>query len=197
MSPEGKGGPVVNRVATSLVLAVLSIALACGGGGGGGPDPTDGGSGALAANFVPDQPSPGLETVSMGLDGAIGDVVTLRIRVTETQAVYGAAFDLVYDPTFATFLTWAPGTFLEAGGQTPNYAVNSPQPGRVVVGVSRLGDVPGVDAAGTRTLVKLTFRIRKTGSSQATFQAASLSDDQIPPGDISGLTWAGGSFTGS
>jgi hypothetical protein len=175
------------------VLLVSSLATAaCGGGGDGGTIGSD-----IAASFVPDQPSPGAATVNMTWDSSIGDTATLQVRVTNTDDVYGAAFDVVYDPSRVTFVTWAPGALLESGGHVPNYAVNSPEPGRVVVGASRKGNVSGVDVVGSRVLIRLVFRVTEVGSSAVAFQAASLIDAALPPQDISGTTWFGGALVGS
>jgi hypothetical protein len=168
---------------------------ACGGGGdGGGGGVVGGPSSNISASFAADEPAPGTGAISMAQLSAVGDTVTVNVRVTDTNGVYGAAFDAIYDPALVRFEDWSPGTLLEQGGHSPNYTVEVPQAGRVVVGASRSGNVSGANAVGSPALLRLVFRATAVGSSQISFQAASLIDDQFPPQDIPGMSWFGGSL---
>jgi hypothetical protein len=185
----------LKRIFSMTALACLSVAAACGGGGG-DSGVVSGGSSTITASFVAGETNPQAGSVSMAQDSVSGDVVTIRIRVTDTQGIYGAAFDVIYDPATTTYVGWAPGTLLEQGGNAPNYTVSSPQAGRVVVGASRTGNVSAVNAVGTAVLLRLSFRARQTGSSPINFQAASLSDAQVPPQALLGIHWSGGLLVG-
>ena len=171
------------------------MVAACGGGGDGGGDAvTSGPSSALKASFVAEQLSPGSGAISMAQYTAVGDLVTVNFRVTDTNGVYGSAFDVIYNPALVRYEDWASGVLLEQGGQSPNYTIQVPQAGRVVVGASRNGNVSGANAVGTRVLVRLVFRGTAVGSSPISFQAASLIDDQFPPEEITGTSWFGGTL---
>jgi len=169
--------------------------VACGGGGGG--DVVRGPSSNLEASFTAAMTNPGANTVNMGAGTAADDHVTVRVRVTDTSGVYGAAFDLIYNPIMVEYIDWSPGSFLEQGGQTPNYTVQEQQPGRVVVGVSRTGNAGGATATGSPVLVDVVFRVIQAGNSNVTIQNGVLTNNQIPPGALSGIVWFGGYVTGA
>jgi hypothetical protein len=130
-----------------------------------------------------------------------GDTVTVRVAVTNTTAIYGAAFDVTYDATKVTYVSWSAGTLLEQGGHTPTYqvALSDPSnPGRVVVVVSRNGNVGTVNASGTVDAVRLTFRVRAKGASRGEFGLSPvLYDGQAPPQPKAGINWTAGTFQGS
>jgi hypothetical protein len=181
----------MSQALKTIILSVVATTVACGGGGegGGGNVVTSN----LTPSFVSDQVDAGGGIVSMTEDSVVGDVITIGILVTDAEEIYGAAFDLAYDPTVATFQGWAPGTLLEQGGNPPNYTVDAPRAGTVVVGASRTGNVPGVIAGG-RTLIRLTFKVLQPGNARLSFRSASLTDSRIPPEEIPGLSWFGGSL---
>jgi hypothetical protein len=177
----------------TVLLSLLTSTLACGGGGGAGGD---GGvvTSNLTPSFVADPVDAGGGAVSMAEASVAGDLITVAIQVRDADDIYGAAFDITYDPSMATYDGWAPGTLLEQDGNVPNYAVEAPQAGTIVVGASRTGNVPGVEAGKGSTLVRLTFRVLQPGNSRISFRSASLTDNKIPPGEIVGLSWVGGSL---
>jgi len=183
----------MSQALKTIILSVVATTVACGGGGDGG----GGGSNVVTSNltpsFVADPVDAGGGFVSMTEDSVAGDVITIAVLVTDAEKIYGAAFDLTYDPTVAVFQSWAPGTLLEQGGNGPNYTVDAPRAGTVVVGASRTGNVPAVTAGG-RTLIRLTFKVLQPGNTQLSFRSASLIDNRIPPEEIPGLSWFGGSL---
>ena len=125
------------KMTASIVLAALVLAPGCGGGGG-EESATGGSPTTLAAAFLADQFTPGANTVSMSQGNRSGDTVTVKVNLTDTNAVFGVAFDVAFDDTKVTYLGFTKGTALESGGNTPNYTVDgTAQPGRVIVGVSR------------------------------------------------------------
>ena len=192
MDLHGKRGGGMKRFLTVMIVATVGFACACSSGGsGGGP-----GQSGLTAGFIADQSSPGPDSVAAGQESNSIDTVTVEITVTNTDDVYAASFDLVYDASNATYLGWDPGTLLEQGGQTVNYNVSEPSAGRLVVSASRQGNVPGADAIDTRTVIELTFRVDAVGNSTITFQANTLLDSQQQPQQIPGISWFGGTLTG-
>jgi hypothetical protein len=170
-----------------LLIGALATTLACGGGGGDGVVAP-----VLVPSFVADPVDGDGGVIHATEDAVVGNTITIAIVVTGADDVYGAAFDLTYDPAVVTFEGWAPGALLEDGGHRPNYAVDAPREGVVVVGASRTGDVPGVDVSEDRTLIRLTFRARQPGSAPLAFRSASMTDSLFPPEAIAGLSWFGG-----
>ena len=174
------------------LLCTLPATMACGGGGGDSAVP-DGGS-SLTASFAPNTTSPGPKSSAMALGGTAGDLVTVAVNLTDISNVYGAAFSVSFDPARATFTGWSNGSVLETGGHGPTYQVDDAQPGTVVVGATRNGNVPGVNVTATRTLVRLTFRVLVEGSTALQFSAPELYDAAVPPQPIAGVSWHAGAL---
>jgi len=185
---------LMRRVLVVALPLLLLAATACSSGGGPAPGPGPG-SNTLNGAFTPELANPGPNTMSAAEAGTAAELVTVAIQVTDMQNVFGSAFDLVYDPTLATFVGWSAGSLLEQGGNSPLYQVSATSSGRLVVGASRSGAVGGADANGTVTLIHLTFRMNVAGSSLLTFQNTSVEDNSNPPQAIPGLTAAGGTLS--
>jgi hypothetical protein len=189
----------MKRFASLLGLLVLATTLACGGGGDSGTDRgvfnDSGSSNNLAADMTPDEPNPGSDDVSVETVGTSGNLVTVAFTVTDTSDVFGAAFDVVFDPSMIEFAGWSPGRLLEHSGETAAYQVSSAVAGTVVVGASRQGSATGSTASGTERLVELTFRSIAAGASGLTFRNSVLLNSQSPPQTIGGISWHGGTFT--
>lgn len=183
-----------------LLFGSALVLAGCGGGGGGtdagaNPDPSPD---PIVASFAADTAAPGANTASMLEGSKSGDTVTVRVAVTSATGLYAAAFDVTYDDTKVTFVGSSAGTLFEQGGHTPTYQVSVPDPGRVVVAVSRNGNVGTVNASGTVDAVRLTFRVRVTGASRAEFGLNPvLYDGQVPPQPKAGINWTAGTLQGS
>jgi hypothetical protein len=183
-----KTRPILQLAVPLLVIA----ATAC---SNGSADPAPGpGSNNLIAGFTPQLSNPGPNTMSAAEAGIAAELVTVAIQVTDTANVFGSAFDLVYDPNLATFMSWSAGSLLEQGGNSPLYQVNATASGRLVVGASRTGSGTGANASGTVTLIHLTFRMDGAGSSSLDFQNTSVEDDSNPPQPIPGMSAGGGTL---
>jgi len=194
------GGPAVNggkmKVGTLVLLLALVTAPACGGGGssdsGVGPSP-----GPLSANFVPDQPTPGAKTVAMSKDpNSRNDVVSVYVTLTDTNGVYGTAFEVAFDSVGAAYLGFTHGAAFEAGGNAPAYTVDgSSNPGRIVVGVARTNGTT-TNIVGSKAVVVLQFRVKQVGTFPITLQNGNVYDGQVPPLPISPIQWFAGAITG-
>ncbi len=183
----------MHRALIIALVALVAVSTACSSGS--GDDPVV--SPPIAtAGFVPDEPNPGSDTVSAGEGEIGGNLVTVDINVTDTNGMYGAAFDLKYNPATANYVGFTEGNLFEQGGHTPFYDVQEPQNGQLVVVVTRQGSVPGVNASGTVTIISLTFELIQEGGSDVSFDAFALLDDQTLPQPIPNLSWFGGSLTG-
>jgi len=172
-------------------FVLATMAAACGGGSDVINSPS-----VLTGGFTPEVLNPGAKTTAMGVGITSGALVTVAVNITNTNGVYGAAFDVTFDPAMASWVSSSPGSVLETGGHTPTYQVDDSQPGKVVVGASRNGSVSAVDVVGTRNLINLTFRVTQPGSSQLTFAvgSAQLFGPQAPPQPIPGVSFFGGAL---
>ena len=179
-----------------LLLIATAVLIGCGGGGDDG-GVIDDGSTTVTANFVADEPAPPASSVALEKGPASSNLVTVRVDVTGVSDVYGAAFELAYDGTLADFVGFTQGTLLEQGGHAPTYQVSSPNPGQVVVGVTRNGAVPGVSTTSSKAIVNLTFRVKKAGIGAVTLPDAVLYDAQIQPQPIANIDWHAGALHGN
>ncbi len=107
-----------------------------------------------------------IERGSMSLDVpatvTVGQQFTIEVKAEGLKDLYGAPFTLIYDPIFAEYLGGAEGAFLKQDGKPTTFiAVNDPTGGKVVVNLTRVGDVGG--ATGNGVLMKATFKAKNTG----------------------------------
>lgn len=184
------------KMATLLVTTAMIFASACGGGGGSDSGGTGGSPTAPGAVFVADQFTPGANTVAMAQGTKTGDVVAVKVNLTDTNSVYGMAFEVSFDETKVAYVGYTKGTALEAGGTLTNYQVNgSAQPGRVVVGVSRTGST-ATNISGTKTAISLSFRVKDFGNFPIAFENGVVTDAQSTPQPLPGMLWFAGTLQG-
>lgn len=183
----------MGRWTKGAFLGVLAVATACGGGGdsSGGVTPPP-----LLASFVPDEPAPGANTVAMAEGSKAGDSVTVSVNASQTSDLYAAAFEVTFDSNKVTYVAHSAGTVFEQGGHTPTYQVGNPIAGRLVVGVSRNGDVSAVNVTTPAPMIRLTFRVKAVGLFRLEWDNAALFDGQAPPQQKAGITWESGTLSG-
>jgi len=188
----------MKRAWTVLALAVVAVAwTGCGSGGSDDGNPSDGGSSTVAASFVADEPAPAAGDVTLQEGSKSANTVSVLVNVTGVNDVYGASFDVEFDPTKVEYVGHSAGNVLESGSHKPQYLVGgSPGNGRIVVFASRVGAVAGVDVAGTGTLMRLSFRVKAEGSFPMAIEVPALLNDAATPTPITGLTWHAGSAVG-
>jgi len=169
----------VRRPALALALLVL---LACGGGGGGGsptePTPTP----TPSLVFTGQAPGPSGIFLASGA-GSNASTLILEVRATSISDLYGIAFDLDYPANLLQFVRGTQGPLL-AGG---TFQVSSAS-GKLVVGLSNLGPVPGASGSG----VLMTLELRAVGAGEGAFTfSKNLAADSAGRA-IAGLTWSAG-----
>lgn len=209
----GRGGAGVFRLvlralagagALGLVLLLPALAVACGGGGGGspsepGPSPTATSTPSGTPTPAP-TPTPGSGITFTASSSGPGIVLaqgagtsssslTVDVRAAQVTGLYGIAFDLDYPPALLHYQSATAGTFLGSSGQISMQVVES-TPGHLVVGVTRLGDVRGVDGSGI--VASLVFTPGVNGSGVFTFSRnTAIQSEGVPVT----LQWAGGTVT--
>jgi hypothetical protein len=94
---------------------------------------------------------------------APGDRFTVRLEANALDPVSHLPLTLSYDPKVLAVEKVEPGDFLGAKG-TAQVLADTSHAGRVVIGASRLGAVPGV--AGHGTVAVVTFRALIPGKSR-------------------------------
>lgn len=142
----------------------------------------------------PVAPTPN-DTVYMAINRA-GSTLTIDIKCNNiTGSVFGAAFDIDFDPTKMTYSDKAAGDFLESGGNTVNSMaiLQSGSTNKLIVVVTR--QAPATGQTGSGTLVTLKFNVvpNASGSSSVSFSRYDLKDSANA--SIPGITWTGGTVT--
>lgn len=178
------------RIGKLPTIGVMLLAACSGGGGGGSSGPT--------------APTPGIRYTSSGstaadsivlAEGAGSTATTLRLEVRAQQVtdLFGVGFDVVYPTNVLSFASATEGPFL--GGTSTSFQITETTPGRLVVGVTRLGTAGGVSGSGV--LVNLVFGTRGVAGSGAfsfdenrAFTVGRSVAEEIP-----GVVWVGGSVT--
>ena len=173
-----------------LISVSMFFTLCCGGGGGGGGNQVIPPS--LVASFTPAKSTPDALDISLQKKSQSGDSFTIDVVITDVNNVYSASFDLVYDGALLDYLNYTEGNFLNDGATT-SFLV-SEQSGRLVVGATRLGQVPGVNAVGNKILMSIAFKVKKTGSTSVAFENNNLLNSTGAPIQVE---WFGGTASGS
>jgi len=176
-----------------LQCFLFAASLGCSGGGS-GMSSSGGGSGTgLVASFVADVTSPTAGEVTLAQGAISGDTFTVEVRLTGISAVRSAEFDLLYDASQLEFVDDTPGTALETSGLPVIYVAGTNVPGVVTVAADIAGPST-VNVSGTRPLIGLVFRLRRSGSSRLDFQGPQLRDGAS---QSINSNWFGGSANGS
>jgi hypothetical protein len=193
-----------------VIGAFVLVVNACGGaGGGGGRSPTDPGPGPTptatpsptpnpsptptptpggAITFTAASAGPGI-VLAQGA-GTTATSLTVDVRAASVTGLYAIAFDLDYPTAVVKGQSATLGTFLGTSGQVSLQVAES-TPGHVVVGISRLGSLPGVNGSGI--IAQLVFTRVAVGSGPFTLTrtGAFASNGST----IAGVPFAGGTVT--
>ena len=156
------------------ILVVFMLLAGCGGGPTQQPDKIP--SLTLAADLV-------------GV--SVGETVDVEIYVADVEDLYGVALDIVYPPEVFNFTSCVEGAFFGQDGLETNeaYALESGEEGRLVVGLSRVGDVGGVEGSGSLATCKFkilttihptSFELEKATLLDSELVAVSISSGSTP-----------------
>jgi len=118
----------------------------------------------------------------------VGVEFSLRVSVDTVSDLYGVAFDLIYDPDFLQVVDSdmdeegsqpkiTEGLLLNSAGSDPTIAraaLEDDAPGTLVVGLTRSGDVAGVDSSAEAWILSVHFIPRKAGETSIHFSRQGL-----------------------
>ncbi|MFP4474491.1 MAG: cohesin domain-containing protein [Desulfatibacillaceae bacterium] len=119
----------------------------------------------------------------------------VQVNVDSVNDAYGLACDVVYDPAYLRVVDLnvsepevqpkvAEGDLFDGGGADTTFfrtALEDDTPGNLVVGLTRAGDVVGVDAVSRQTLLSIHFFATKTGTTTVSFDRHDiLAPDETP-----------------
>jgi len=100
--------------------------------------------------------------------GTDGDTLILNLDAVKIDALYGVAFDLRFPDAVLEFRSLTEGDYLADGGAATSLQVTELSGGVVVVGLSRVGEVPGRPLA-SGTLLTFEFSRIATGTGDFSF----------------------------
>jgi hypothetical protein len=149
------------------------------------PTPTPGGGPSIT--FTPASTGPGLVLAQGAATSASS--LTVELRAAQLTGLYGAAFDLDYPAAALDFTSAAAGPFLGSSGQVSMQVLET-SPGHLVLGITRLGAVAGVDGSGV--VLQLVFAPVATGSGPFTF---SRNTAFASTGTVMNVSWGAGTVT--
>jgi general secretion pathway protein D len=135
----------------------------------------------------PSVPSPAIipsspvstEPASVALKGAsdvsLGDGFDVDVVVDEVRGLYAVPLMVLYDPVRLNVLSVTEGDFLRKGGNATSF-MSSPDAanGKIVIGLSRQGDLPGEDGSGR--LLTIRFQAISRGAAPVRLGSVSLRD---------------------
>ncbi len=107
-------------------------------------------------------------------DPAPGDVVTVRVVLTEGAGITSLPFHVMFDPQVLEYIGARQGSLFAATSRQPILlaAVSESRPGDLAVGLSMLRDVGVISGSGA--VVALEFRAVAPGPSDLQFDRASM-----------------------
>jgi hypothetical protein len=111
----------------------------------------------------------------------LGQDFTVSVVISGATGVGSVPFHIAFDPEFLDFVgTGGVSPFLSQD-QTPVFVLATKGAGgnEVIVGLSRQGSRPGVSGQGT--LLEMTFRPKKPGTTTLSFSELSVLDPQAQP----------------
>lgn len=103
----------------------------------------------------------------------VGQESRLDVSVAGVKDLYGSILTISYDPKFVDFKAAAEGAFLRKDNQQTSFLFsNNIKAGTVDIYITRIGDVGGVEGAGT--LCSVVFQGKSAGTSQILFKSVKL-----------------------
>lgn len=132
---------------------------------------------------VPSNPSNSLLVVSPSSSLIhVGEQVSLTVAINQVDQLYSSPFYLLYNSNLLDLVKVLQGNFLSQNQQqVVFFNSNQPEQGRVVVGLSRVGQVKGVSGSGV--LAVFIFKAKNPGLAKFSMQEAEFrnaSMDIIP-----------------
>jgi len=104
---------------------------------------------------------------------AVGQEARLDMSVSDVKDLYGAIITLSYDPKIVDFKAAAEGAFLKKDNQQTSFLFsNNLKAGTVDIYITRIGDVGGIEGAGS--LCTVVFQAKSAGTSPIMFKSVKL-----------------------
>lgn len=105
----------------------------------------------------------------------VNDQFPVEIKASDVQNLYGAPLILAYDPIFMDFVGASEGGLLKQDGKPTAFRTTvNPNTGQVAIVLNRVGDVGGVNGAGT--LLTATFKAKNRGPASLGLMGINFTD---------------------
>lgn len=182
--------------ATGMLVAFLSLlpVLSC---GGSSPAPSTVVPPGVCLDFNAIS-APASGTVVASENGATTcDRLVLDLLVTDVDDLFGAEFTLGFNPAALRYDGYDESDSILGSDGTELVVVPHQESGLIQLTIARLrASSGGIDAVGAQLLIQLDFvREADSGTSQLAFSDERLFDSDVPPQEIPGISWHGGSVT--
>lgn len=149
-----------------------------------------------ALKFVQEKDSIGPGSVFMRYNpqGSDTETVAIDIAAYQTRGVFGAAFDVEFDPDMLQYMGQDFGPFFECDDTISVCQVRlvDGDPARLVIATSLSGN--NVTSESDGTILTLKFKVVGTGDTPITFKGNSILDSSLKTVKIN---WYGGKITKS
>lgn len=111
-----------------------------------------------------------------------GQRLTVEVQVSGASDLFSAPFYVQYDPKHLKVIAVKQGDFLKRGGVSTAFLHKEKKHGTVMVGLSRLGNKPGVSGSGT--LATFTFITLGAGHTTISLSKSDLKNSQLAPAKV-------------
>jgi hypothetical protein len=102
----------------------------------------------------------------------------LELHIDDVSGLYALGLDLVYNTEILKYVSAEQGPFLIADQTTTLMPIkNREEDGRLIFGISRTKDAPGVDGSGI--LAKFTFHVIKSAETDIVIESLILKDSSL------------------
>ena len=142
---------------------------------------------ALAASSAGEASGPAvrLRLSPQRVEVSSGETFELALRVTALEPVAHLPLELRFDPQVLAVESVVDGGFMGPQGEAVLLS-NHSEPGELVIGASRLGQIAPV--AGSGVVARITFRAVGEGSTEVSFHTAGALNGELQPLGSVGLT---------
>ncbi len=124
------------------------------------------------------KPTASLSISPKQIEVKVGQEVSITIQIREAKDLFGAPFYLLYDPDLLEVVKVSEGDFLKKDEKKTAFLHKvDKQKGRIIVGLSRLGNIIGVNGRGT--LVSITFKAIRAGRAALSFQKVDFKNSRL------------------
>ena len=144
----------------------------------GGPAATNATTDAASAEAKGPAPAASVWLVPQAQQVAVGDTFEMRLMADAERPLSHLPLTLEFDPDLLSVEAVETGTFLGTPEEVQMMA-DSTRPGRLVIGASRLGEIPGVTGKGM--VARVTLRALAAGAAAVSFRDSSALDPLLQP----------------